>query len=95
MPRRNSEFTWLDGLFVNADQLRDILGDFNGVTYYEFSRKTDSERVCFSKEVSSKDQGDFFKNFHHKDLLEFQFVLKIENKLSSYTYFKGNNIFLK
>lgn len=56
-----------DGLFVNADQLPDILGDFNGVTCYDFSRKT-----CFSKDVYSKDKGDFFKNFHHKDLLEFQ-----------------------
>lgn len=27
-----------DGLFVNADQLRDILGDFDGVTYYDFAR---------------------------------------------------------
>lgn len=40
-----------DGLFVNADQLRDILGDFDEVTYYDFSRKTGSERACFSKEV--------------------------------------------
>lgn len=60
-----------DGLFVNADQLRDILGDFDGVTYYDFARMA-ANAFVFPKRFNRRTSMIFFKNFVHTDLLEFQ-----------------------